>query len=730
MTEPDRSLPELARAEECDALEERWLESCEALPDDAAPFIEAAKILRDNGDKAQVAVLLSLLLPHYESGGDPGDRAALLEIAADCDPDDLSCRRQLVEALELSHPDSKGIRAFIRAADIEGSPKPSEAVAKMREFMVSFEVGRFVYHATSWGAGKIVRISPSTGNMTVDFERNLGHSMPISGAATLLEPLDDNDFRAMRFAQLDELKRLASEDPAALFESLLKVRRGRATTKQVKLDLQDTVIPSKEWSRWWPSAKRALRDAPLIDMTAGTNPEFTLRDEPQSPEESLAERYRATKQFSRKVAIARECVERFASFESAEDLASEIASDLWTRAKEIADAEPAHALELFMLAEKLGQCAGQAGTPEGTTARELIETSDHPAALLQAMTFDDLRREALGVARGLWPEDWPDIWGEMLQAPSPSAADYVVRELEGTGNTDALRVALDDVVQNASDCPESMIWLWKRASADKLPVPFDAMAKAALFERLLKLTNEVAGIRDEGGDASILSKLRSTLSANNFDMVEAVAESIPRDEVTRLHDIVSFTRGLSEAGKATILHILEAAVPEQFEKQLERWEEDCVYTAKAGLDTQREELVRLTTVEYRKITVAIGEAAAMGDISDNAEYQSALEARQRLTERASVLKAQVDSSKLITPDIVPNDHIGVGSTAELKDLSDGSMKTFAFLGPWDANPDQDIYSYLAPFAQTFLGKKPGEVVEVTGGGTTARYEVIALGSAL
>ena len=95
-----------------------------------------------------------------------------------------------------------------------------------------------------------------------------------------------------------------------------------------------------------------------------------------------------------------------------------------------------------------------------------------------------------------------------------------------------------------------------------------------------------------------------------------------------------------------------------------------------------------------------------------------------------MLKAQVDSSKLITPDIVPNDHIGVGSTAELKDLSDGSMKTFAFLGPWDANPDQDIYSYLAPFAQTFLGKKPGEVVEVTGGGTTARYEVIALGSAL
>lgn len=729
MTEADRSLPELAAAEEYDTLEERWLEMCEALPSDATPLIEAVRTLRDKGETARATVLLSLLLPHYESAGAPQDRAALLEVAADCDPDDLSCRRQLVEALEQSYPESKGIRAFIRAANVEGSPTPSEAIAKMRDLMV-FEVDRFVYHPTSWGAGKILRISPSTGNMTVDFERNLGHSMPISGAASLLETLDANDFRAMRFAQLDELKRLASEDPAALFESLLKVRRGRATTKQVKLDLQDTVIPSSQWSRWWPTAKRALRDAPLIEMTAGTNPEFMLRDEPQSPEESLAQRYRATKQFSRKITIARECIDRFASFASAEDLASEIASDLWMRAKEIADAEPSHALELFMLVEKLRQCAGQADMPEGTTARDLIATNDHPAALLQDMTFDDLRREALELVRGMWPEDWPDVWGEMLLAPSPSTADHVVRELEKTGNIEALRTALDEIVLNASDSPESMIWLWKRASADKLPVTFDAMGKAALFERLLKLTNEVAGIRDEGGDAGILSKLRSTLSANNFDMVEAVAESMPKDEVTRIHDIVSFTRGLSEAGKATILNILEAAVPERFQEQLERWEEPCIYTAKAGLDKQREELVRLTTVEYRKITVAIGDAAAMGDISDNAEYQSALEARQRLTERAAVLKAQVDSSKLVTPNIVPDDHIGVGSTVELEDLSDGSMRTFTFLGPWDANPDEDIYSYVAPFAQTFLGKKIGEVVEVTSGGSTARYEVLGLGSAV
>ena len=275
-----------------------------------------------------------------------------------------------------------------------------------------------------------------------------------------------------------------------------------------------------------------------------------------------------------------------------------------------------------------------------------------------------------------------------------------------------------------------MIWLWKRASADRLPVAYDAKGKGALLDRLLKLINEVADIRDEGGDASILSKLRGALSANNFDMIEAVAESLPKDEVTRLHDVVSFTRGLSETAKATILGILETAVPERFQEQLERWEEDCVYTAKAGLDKQREELVRLTTVEYRKITVAIGDAAAMGDISDNAEYQSALEARQRLTERASVIKAQVDSAKLITPNIVPDDHIGVGSSAQLKDLSDGSMRTFVFLGPWDANPDKDIYSYLAPFAQTFLGKKIGDVVEVTSGGPTMRYEVMGLASAV
>ena len=729
MTQPSRSLSDLAAAGEYVVLEEQWLELCESAPHDATSFVDAAKTLSDKGERERATVLLSLILPHYESGDQPDARQALLEIAAECAPDDLSLRRQLIEAIIKRYPDSKGIEAFIRAAGVERSPNPSQAVEQVRS-LLAFDVGRHVYHAASWGAGRVVHIATSTGNITVDFERRRGHTMPVTGAAALLTPLDDDDFRALCLSQNAELKRLAEEDVPTLFASLLKSRGGHATTKQVKADLLDKVMPAGSWSKWWSAARRALRDAPLIAMTPGSSPDFTLREAPLTPQEALGQRFRAAKRVQTKFDIVRECIERFQAIEDATEFLDEMTADLWTHAQRLSDSKPSRALELRMLVENLRRRMGREDMPDGTRPQDVIAASEDVVALLRDMTADDLRRQALEVVRELRPDGWAETWACMLSVPSPSTCDHVVRELEKAGHLATLQAALGRLLETARDFPDSAIWLWKRAAADKLPVAFDAMAKAGILERLLRLLHDVGGSEGTDRDPGLVAKLRGCLSANNFDAVEHVADPLPADEIRRLHDLVRFNRGLSENGRRTILHILESAAPEEYRKQLKPWEEDAVYATEAGLERQRQELIRLTTVEYLKITKAIGEAAAMGDISDNAEYQSAIEARGQLTQRAAELKAQIDKAKLISRHMVAHDHIGIGAMVEVKDLADGTTRTFALLGPWDADPDADKLSYRAPFSQAFLGKSVGDEVEVETGGRVTRYEVVRIGSAV
>ena len=725
MTTPTPKLNSLAAAGNYDALEEKWLEACESPPPDPTPFVEAARTVRDKGDLDHASTLLSLVLPSYGPGSDPQGRLALLELAAECDPSDVGTRRQLVEAVGEAYADSPGIKAFMRAADIDNSPNPAQAVQLMRQ-MMRFDVGSYVYHAAGWGAGTVRRISAATGKMTVDFENNKGHSMPLSGAPSILEVIEPDDFRAMCFAQPDEVKRLSQEDPATLFESLLKVRKGKATTKQVKLDLQDRVISKAVWSKWWPMAKKALRDAPMIEMTGGSSPDFILRDKPITADEELAQRFASASRPELKLDAAREFLDRPEALKAAPDLAETMASGLLVSATKWQQTEPSRWLETLLVVAELRRRTGDADMPENMRPSDVIAASDDVVALLRGMHEDDLRREAMETVRQTWPEEWPAVWARLATTPSPAVCDYIMRELDSCAQPEYIREALDSVREKPEANPDSMMWLWKRAMAHKLPIQLDVAYRIGLFEKMLRLLNTLSDMENRPAT----SKVRSCLSASNFDPVESLAKEAPSEEARRLHDMVRFNKGLTENAKMMMLNIFEGAHPKHFRVELKPWEEAITYTTEAALDKPRAELFRLTEVEYPKIAKAIGDAAERGDISDNAEFQTAIEARTQLTQKAATLKDQIDAAKVITGAIVPAKEIGIGSKVTVKNLADESTMTFSLLGPWDAAPDRDILSYRAPFSQAFLGKKQGDTVEVESAGQTLRYRVEALASAI
>ncbi len=95
------------------------------------------------------------------------------------------------------------------------------------------------------------------------------------------------------------------------------------------------------------------------------------------------------------------------------------------------------------------------------------------------------------------------------------------------------------------------------------------------------------------------------------------------------------------------------------------------YLSHEGYEKLRKKLEFLKTTERRKLSKAVGEARAHGDISENAEYDAAKEA-QGLNEKAiAELEAKLANAEMLDDTNMPKDEALVGATVKMKDVDSG-----------------------------------------------------------
>jgi len=155
------------------------------------------------------------------------------------------------------------------------------------------------------------------------------------------------------------------------------------------------------------------------------------------------------------------------------------------------------------------------------------------------------------------------------------------------------------------------------------------------------------------------------------------------------------------------------------------WERDQIYTTRAGLRRLREEYRSLVEDKIPANSKAIGAAASLGDLSENSEWESAMEEQRNLTSRAQTMDQQLRSVRLIEEQDVPDDRVAPGTQVTLTEEVSGKRHTFSVLGPWDITDDHTI-NYLAPMAQGLLGKAVGESGEMPSAQGPIRVRVDAI----
>ena len=137
------------------------------------------------------------------------------------------------------------------------------------------------------------------------------------------------------------------------------------------------------------------------------------------------------------------------------------------------------------------------------------------------------------------------------------------------------------------------------------------------------------------------------------------------------------------------------------------------YMSEEGYKKLMAELKELETVDPPKISAAIAEARDKGDLSENAEYDAAKEAQGMLEMRINKLKATIADAKIIDESKLKTDSVQILSKVELKNVKNGMKMIYTIVSESEANLKEGKISVNTPIAQGLLGKKVGDVAEIT-----------------
>ncbi|MCQ2235153.1 MAG: transcription elongation factor GreA [Paludibacteraceae bacterium] len=148
------------------------------------------------------------------------------------------------------------------------------------------------------------------------------------------------------------------------------------------------------------------------------------------------------------------------------------------------------------------------------------------------------------------------------------------------------------------------------------------------------------------------------------------------------------------------------------------------YMSQEGLNKLVEEVRHLESVERPSIVQAIAEARDKGDLSENAEYESAKEAQSLLETRIAILKEKIASAIVIDESKLSTDKVQIMTKVEIKNTKNGAKMSYAIVSESEANLKEGKISIKTPIAQALLGKKVGDVVEVQVPAGKIPFEII------
>jgi transcription elongation factor GreA len=710
-------LVHLARSHNLDELETAWSQAVGAPSAESIPHYADTLDLLCEQDMASKA--LGMATSMIEALVGKGDKHAAMELgfrAMQGSAHNDALVKTVIDLIDENYGKESWLPVLKSRANLA-----SATVNALAEFdgLRRYTRGHVVYHPAGWGEGTVEEFDGDTQEITVLFATGQRSPFPLDTLLDSFKSLDHDDLRAMKLQRMEQLQAEAEQEPNALIRRAAILYRGTITSTQLKKELAGSVIEVKKWPTWWKKAKTAATKDPWLKVEGTpTRPIFVMRKKPISVVDEAITTLKHQDNLGERIAVLREYLKRTEEDEVRNQIL-DLAGSTVEKALEEKAANPeaeishAHILDGILYLEEHERKASISGAEElNVLLTEGGENLDPTA--IDKLATQASRDHAVQLLPQALGGDWaPRCIATLTDWPA-SVAEGVADKLVSTKHGAEILTVWDKVAPYPRRHP-LMTYLLGKYFSDGV---FEGQEKCPDHVSMVRVLLQLARILNEDRKKNqlhsrLLNRVFSLLTGKR-GLLDAACDGISRDDLSHYVGIVARAGEDFPPELEAHLDRTAARLYPDLLAQPERpfWDKEFIYTTLAGLKRIKETYHELVALKIPENSKAIGAAASLGDLSENSEWDAAMEEQRNLTGRAQEMDEQIKSAKLIEDQEIPDDVVAPGQTVTLVEQDEEAKKsTYRILGPWDMTDDTTI-NYMAPMAQGLLGLAVGDIGEM------------------
>jgi len=591
---------------------------------------------------------------------------------------------------------------------VEKTPK----LKAFREKLEQMKVGNYCVHR-SWGFGKIKDYDETDNRLIIDFQDGKeGHAMDPAFCVDKLDILPPDHILVRSHTEPDAILEMIKKRPLEVMVEVLGTFENQSATAMEIERMLSRLIGPQKYKKWWSATKKLLVKDPRIGVPQKKTDPYVLREEPVKPEEEILEQYAATKNPKKKILLAEKL---FDLSDGKTEIKEELPFILETLTECIRDTKSltmADRLHGVWVRNNLARDLHEDVDILQPNSASILDATDDLSQLVSDLPSNYYKR-FLDLLTRTYPDRWKDMVEELLRKGEGKFTSESINFLIEREEQERITACFKRWLDEQSIRGPVLYWIVKNRKSKK----YQQFIEPILDERLLgaiffAIDNEA--LHSTGTRRIPLAELISEDASLIPDLLKDTKEEIAKD----LAQTLMMNQGFEDLSKKSVLArfiklfpSIQSLLAADAESKSTSSKQDTLIVSQESFDKAKAEYEDLVARKIPENKEAIATAREHGDLRENAEYKMARQDQDSLLARKDQLELDLSRAQVTDFSDAQETHVGIGNVVELEIAGSGKVESYAILGAWDSNPEQNILSYLTPLGQDLLGKSVGDVAK-------------------
>ncbi|MEI0557912.1 transcript cleavage factor [Brachyspira intermedia] len=356
-------------------------------------------------------------------------------------------RHRLVDVYKALYPNHTLFEKIEEISSITNVNKKPKDCIEIFEKYIQYDVDKYVIHR-NFGVGKIKSIDINNVNIKFVSQEDV-RKMTFDMAIQSLTTLPNDDINVYKAYRLNEIKKIAEENPTELLTIILKYRK-TITTKDLKQELTskpDIVVAESAYTKWLESAKKSVRASTTVKFDKNT---FLYNEEAETYDAESLSKFNKTDNFFERYQIYMEYLTYTPNLNSEE--AKEM-NDYFVNISK--DKKAPNDQRIISTIYLRSQSNADSNIPLLSDIVKNIDDYTHVYEVLPSSNYREKFIKAIWDGRR---DDYYNIILKMLYSPQVKNNYLIVNKLFEDGKTDMLAKTIDDIFLHYRECPESFVY--------------------------------------------------------------------------------------------------------------------------------------------------------------------------------------------------------------------------------------------------------------------------------